>query len=117
MVIYYQGGDRVKISINIDPDLTDTEIIINCGSLTAETENIIAALRMADNQLTVLMNGETHMLKIHLSDGTDIQIPHNENASEKIAELLQNGRAEAIHTTEPNLETVFMELTGKELAV
>lgn len=57
------------------------------------------------------------MLKIHLSDGTDIQIPHNENASEKVAELLQNGRAEAIHTTEPNLETVFMELTGKELAV
>lgn len=57
------------------------------------------------------------MLKIHLSDGTDIQIPHNENASEKVAELLKNGRAEAIHTTEPNLETVFMELTGKELAV
>lgn len=57
------------------------------------------------------------MLKIHLSDGTDIQIPHNENASERVAELLKNGRAEAIHTTEPNLETVFMELTGKELAV
>lgn len=57
------------------------------------------------------------MLKIHLSDGTDIQIPHNENAAEKVAELLKNGRAEAIHTTEPNLETVFMELTGKELAV
>ena len=57
------------------------------------------------------------MLKIHLSDGTDIQIPHNENASEKVAELLKSGRAEAIHTTEPNLETVFMELTGKELAV
>lgn len=57
------------------------------------------------------------MLKIHLSDGTDIQIPHNENASEKVAELLKNGRAEAIHTTEPNLETVFMELTGRELAV
>ncbi len=57
------------------------------------------------------------MLKIHLSDGTDIQIPHNENASEIVAELLKNGRAEAIHTTEPNLETVFMELTGRELVV
>ncbi len=57
------------------------------------------------------------MLKIHLSDGTDIQIPHNEAASEKVAELLKNGSAEAIHTTEPNLETVFMELTGKELMV
>ena len=57
------------------------------------------------------------MLKIHLSDGSDIQLPHNENASEQVAELIKNGRAETIHTTEPNLETVFMELTGKELAV
>ena len=57
------------------------------------------------------------MLKIHLSDGSDMQIPHNENASEQVAELIKNGRAETIHTTEPNLETVFMELTGKELAV
>ncbi len=57
------------------------------------------------------------MLKIHLSDGSDIQFPHDENASDKVAELIKNGRAETIHTTEPNLETVFMELTGKELAV
>lgn len=57
------------------------------------------------------------MLKIHLSDGSDMQLPHNENASEQVAELIKNGRAETIHTTEPNLETVFMELTGKELAV
>ncbi len=54
----------MKILINIDQNLTDTEIIINCGSLTAETENIIAALRMADNQLTVLKDGETHILDI-----------------------------------------------------
>ena len=57
------------------------------------------------------------MLKIHLTDGSDIQLPHNENASDKVAELIKNGRAETIHSTEPNLETVFMELTGKELAV
>jgi ABC-2 type transport system ATP-binding protein len=57
------------------------------------------------------------MLKIHLSNGSDIQFPHNENASDKVAELIKNGSAETIHTTEPNLETVFMELTGKELAV
>ena len=54
----------MKISINIDPELTDTEIVINCGSLTAETESIIAALRMTDNQLTVIKNGETHILDI-----------------------------------------------------
>lgn len=57
------------------------------------------------------------MLKIHLSDGTDIRLAHDENAADKIAELIKNGLEETIHTTEPDLETVFMELTGKELAV
>ena len=55
-------------------------------------------------------------IKIHLTDGTDREIPHDENAAEIIAKLLRNGEAETIHTTEPSLETVFMELTGKELS-
>lgn len=54
----------MKISINIDPEFTDTEIIINCGSITAETESIIAAIRMADNQITVIKNDEIHILDI-----------------------------------------------------
>lgn len=57
------------------------------------------------------------MLKIHLSDGSDIQLTHDESAAEKIAELIRSGLAETIHTTELDLESVFMELTGKELAV
>ncbi len=57
------------------------------------------------------------MLKIHLNDGTDIQLPQNESTADIVAELLKNGTAETIHTTEPNLETVFMELTGKELKI
>lgn len=56
------------------------------------------------------------MLKIHLSNGEDMEIPHDENSSEIIATLLKNGSAETIHTSEPNLEAVFMELTGKELS-
>ena len=55
-------------------------------------------------------------LKIHLTDGTDTEIPHDKNAAEIISELIKSGRAETIHTTEPDLETVFMELTGKELS-
>lgn len=54
----------MKISININPELTDTEIVVNCSSLTDETQNIIAALRMADNKLTVIKDGETHILDI-----------------------------------------------------
>lgn len=54
-------------------------------------------------------------IKIHLTDGTEREISHDKNAAEIVSELLRNGRAETIHTTEPDLETVFMELTGKEL--
>ncbi len=55
-------------------------------------------------------------LRIHLTDGTDKEIPHDENAAETVSELIKSGKAETIHTTEPDLETVFMELTGKELS-
>jgi ABC-2 type transport system ATP-binding protein len=55
-------------------------------------------------------------IKIHLTNGTDQEISHDENSADLIAEFLKSGQAETIHTTEPNLETVFMELTGKELA-
>lgn len=54
----------MKITINVNPELTDTEIIINCGSITSETESIISALRMIDNQISVIKNGETHILDI-----------------------------------------------------
>ena len=53
---------------------------------------------------------------IHLADGSDIEILQDEKAADIISELLKNKKAETIHTTEPNLETVFMELTGKELS-
>ena len=55
-------------------------------------------------------------IRIHLSDGTETEIYHDENAAEIVSELLRSGKAETIHTTEPDLETVFMELTGKELS-
>lgn len=55
-------------------------------------------------------------LRIHLADGTDTSMPHDKTAANRIAELISSGRAVTIHTTEPDLETVFMKLTGKELS-
>lgn len=55
-------------------------------------------------------------IKLHLTDGTEQQIPHNEHSAQIIAQLLKEGQVETIHTTEPNLEMVFLELTGKELS-
>ncbi|MBQ5330617.1 MAG: ABC transporter ATP-binding protein [Oscillospiraceae bacterium] len=56
------------------------------------------------------------MLKINLRDGRDIVIPHNKEAAVKVASLIEEGKTETIHTTEPDLETVFTEITGKELS-
>ncbi|MEE1218893.1 MAG: ABC transporter ATP-binding protein [Ruminococcus sp.] len=55
-------------------------------------------------------------LKLHLTDGTDKVIPHNSSSADIVSNLLKKGVVETIHSTEPNLETVFMELTGKELS-
>ena len=54
----------MEISINIQPNCTDTEIVINCSSMTAEIESIIAALQLADNRITVTKNNEKHLLSI-----------------------------------------------------
>lgn len=56
------------------------------------------------------------ILKIHLKNGEDMELPHNEKSAEIIAEMLKNGVLETIHTSEPTLKDVFMELTGKELS-
>ena len=56
-------------------------------------------------------------LVIHLTDGSDMEIAHDLSSAETVRELLQDGKIDTIHSTEPDLETVFMELTGKELAV
>lgn len=52
--------------------------------------------------------------KLHLNDGEDIELNINEESAELIKEYIINNKLETIHSTEPNLETIFMELTGKE---
>lgn len=54
---------------------------------------------------------------IHLTDGTDWEIPHDISAADAIYDLLKKNVVETLHSTEPNLESVFMELTGKELSI
>ena len=55
-------------------------------------------------------------LLIHLTDGTDKEIPTDTHSAETVYELMKNNLVETIHSSEPNLETVCLELTGEELA-
>lgn len=54
-------------------------------------------------------------IRIHLHDGADMELPNTEEAADVISEYMRSGRMETIHSTEPNLESVFLELTGRSL--
>ncbi|MBO4902311.1 MAG: ABC transporter ATP-binding protein [Lachnospiraceae bacterium] len=52
---------------------------------------------------------------IHLADGRDAVYERGGKDAEEICKLLRNEKVETIHSTEPTLESVFLELTGKNL--
>ena len=52
---------------------------------------------------------------VHLSSGKDMELPHGKESADKICNLLKTGILETIHSSEPTLETVFLELTGRKL--
>ena len=54
----------MKITINIDESLQETEIVVNCGTLDAQTEQIITALRLFDRKITVTKNDELFFLDV-----------------------------------------------------
>jgi len=56
-------------------------------------------------------------IQIHLASGADVVLEHNKENAGKIKEYFERGEVETIHSTEPNLETIFMELTGRKLEV
>ena len=54
-------------------------------------------------------------LVLHLRDGKDVFLEHDQSAAAVITDYLMQETLETIHSTAPNLETVFMELTGRGL--
>lgn len=58
------GGDKMKIIINIDENVPETEITISCNQLTDEIENIMATLRIINQQMLVYKDAENHLLDV-----------------------------------------------------
>ena len=54
----------MKISININEEVKDTEIAISCNRLTPEIENIITTLRMLNQQLVVMKDMENFIIDV-----------------------------------------------------
>ena len=54
----------MKIAINIDENIKDTEISISCSRLTSEVEKMIATLRILNQQMMVTQKDETVILDV-----------------------------------------------------
>lgn len=54
-------------------------------------------------------------LRLRLYDGTTVELPNTEEAADTVRTYLLQRQIETIHSTEPDLEAVFMELTGRSL--
>ncbi len=52
----------MKININIDDKLSETEITISCARMSSELEKVIASLRALDFKLTGFKNNQTYIL-------------------------------------------------------
>ncbi|MGN0350371.1 MAG: ABC transporter ATP-binding protein [Roseburia sp.] len=55
-------------------------------------------------------------IRIHLYDGREEVLDYSDTTADKIQALIKNGKLQTIHSTEPNLESVFMELTGRRIS-
>lgn len=54
------------------------------------------------------------VISVLLKDGRILELPNDSTSSCKMAELFEKDSVESIHSSEPNLETVFIQLTGRE---
>ncbi len=54
----------MKITIQVDENIKDTEIAITCNQLSPEIEKMMATLRMLDQQLMVTKEDENYLLDV-----------------------------------------------------
>lgn len=55
-------------------------------------------------------------VRILLKCGEELHLPSTKASAGRIAELFEQNQVASIHSSEPNLESVFIKLTGRELA-
>lgn len=55
----------LKITIDIDDNVKETEINIKCNKLTNEVENLIATLRIINQQMLVIKDNENYLIDVN----------------------------------------------------
>lgn len=87
--------------------LCDTIALLNEGKIV-ESGALADICRRYNHQKRV---------HVHLKSGEDVALEHNKDCAVALKEYFEKDEVETIHSTEPNLETIFMELTGRKLEV
>ncbi len=54
----------MKITINVNENVQDTDVVINCNQVSPEIERILATLRILNQQMMVTKDNETHILDV-----------------------------------------------------
>ena len=80
-------------------------VLLNEGIIVESGEPAALCRRYNDNQVLHLLT----------KDGRELELPNGPEAAETVARLLTGHEIESIHSSEPDLETVFLRLTGRKL--
>ncbi len=59
---------------------------------------------------------QDNMITILFCDGTTMQVKNDPGNADEIALAFASGKVDSIHSSEPDLETVFIKLTGRGLS-
>ncbi|HWT74798.1 MAG TPA: ABC transporter ATP-binding protein [Mobilitalea sp.] len=86
-----------------------------CDHIALLNEGVIVEFGIPD-ELCRKYNKE-NTITILDRNGNTVTFLNNSGAADRIAEYFANDNVEAIHSSEPNLETVFISLTGRELDI
>ena len=86
-------------------ELCDTVALLNEGVIV-ESGSPEETCRRYNHQKKIIL---------HLNTGDDLELPQTKASADEIYNLMKDGMIETIHSSEPNLETVFLELTGRKL--
>ncbi|MBP5383702.1 MAG: ABC transporter ATP-binding protein [Lachnospiraceae bacterium] len=84
-----------------------------CDTVALLNEGVIVD-RGAPEEICRRFNHQKKIV-LHLKTGEDVELPHSKESADKIRELMEKESIETIHSSEPTLETVFLELTGRKL--
>lgn len=120
----------------LDPSTTDFihEMLLEMKkegmTIFLTTHNMYEATKLCDN-IALLNQGEIieygnpddicrkynkeDKFTIVLQNDELVVLPNTPESADKIAELIKSKKVKSIHSSEPSLEDVFLELTGKKL--